>query len=248
MKLSVIILAAGQGKRMKNPDLPKVLCPLAGKPMLSYILNTVTSVNPEKIVVVAGHKREKVISFLGTNFPTVKICIQEEQLGTGHAVRQAEQLFNGYDGDILILAGDVPLISRKTLEEFYKAHTEGSADISVLSTNADDPTGYGRIVRTKTGTFTGIVEQKDADETEKEIHEINSGIYLVKSKLLFLALSFVSNNNNQKEYYLTDIIKILNSNGAIVKAFNIAGYDELQGVNSVEDMARAEAALAKISK
>ena len=245
MKLSVIILAAGQGKRMKNPDLPKVLCPLCGKPMLSYILDTVSALKPDKTVVVAGHMREKVIAFLGANYRRAKICIQEEQLGTGHAVRQAEPLFNGYDGDILILAGDVPLIGTSTLEEFYKAHTEGSADLSVLSTTAEDPTGYGRIVRTEIGIFSKIVEQKDATDAEKEIHEINSGIYLVKSKLLFLALSFVSNENNQKEYYLTDIIQILNSNGAIVKAFNIAGFDELQGVNSVEDMARAEKALNK---
>ena len=245
MKLSILILAAGQGKRMKNPDLPKVLCLLDGKPMLSYILDTVGKLQPEKTVVVAGYRREQVISFLLANYPAAKICIQEEQLGTGHAVRQAESLLKDYDGDILILAGDVPLITYKTLEDFFKAHTDGSSDLSVLSTTAEDPTGYGRIVRSAGGLFSRIVEQKDASETEKAIKEINSGIYLVKAKLLFMALSFVSNNNNQKEYYLTDIIGILRSAGAIVKAFNIGAYDELQGVNSVEDMKRAEEALLR---
>lgn len=246
IKIATIILAAGQGKRMKNPDLPKVLCPLNDKPLIQYVLKTVTEIGAEKNVVVVGHQKEKLIEFLNSNFPTVETCVQSEQLGTGHAVAQAEELFEGYIDDVLILAGDVPLISANTLKNFFDSHITASADISVLSTEAPNPFGYGRIIRNNEGVFQKIVEQKDANEQEQAIQEINSGIYLVKSRLLFVALKYVSNTNEQKEYYLTDIIEILKNNGAIVRAFAIAGFDELQGVNSVEDLKRAEESYNKL--
>ncbi len=254
-KIATIILAAGQGKRMKNPDLPKVLCNLNNKPLIEYVLSTAKSIGTKKIVVVVGHQKEKLIDFLKVKFPEVETCEQAEQLGTGHAVAQAEEYFiynsklvPDYSNDILILAGDVPLISANTLLKFYKAHIDSDADVSVLSTLAPDPTGYGRIVRSADKSFQKIIEHKDASETEKKINEINSGIFLAKSRLLFAALKNVSNKNEQKEYYLTDIIEILKRNDAIVRAFPLADFDELQGVNCVEDLERAAASLNKIQK
>lgn len=246
MKTASLILAAGQGKRMKNPDLPKVLTPLDGKPLIHYVLDTVNKMQCERNVVVVGHQKEKLIAYLAANFPEVKTCVQSEQLGTGHAVAQAETLFADYTGDVLILAGDVPLITAETLTNFYNKHIESDSDLSVLTTTVDDATGYGRIIRDEDGKFYAIIEHKDATDEQRKIKEINSGIYLVKSRLLFLSLKYVSNANEQKEYYLTDIIGILKSNGAIVHAFDIADFDELQGVNCLEDLHRAETSLHKM--
>lgn len=247
-KIVSIILAAGQGKRMKNPDLPKVLCPLHGKPLIQYVLETVKELGTEKDVVIVGHQREKLIEFFSENYPSVETCVQDEQLGTGHAVAQAEELLKSYVGDFLILAGDVPLITSESLNKFYDLHMEASADVSVLSTMAENPFGYGRIVRNEAGMFKKIVEQKDANESEQAIKEINSGIYLVKSRLLFVALRYVSNTNEQKEYYLTDIVEILKNNGAIVRAFAAAEFEELQGVNSVDDLKRAEESYTRLGR
>lgn len=246
-QIATIILAAGQGKRMKNPELPKVLTPLNDKPLIEYVLKTAGEIGAKKNVIVVGHQREKLIDFLNQKFTNAETCVQAEQLGTGHAVAQAESLFEGYTNDILILAGDVPLISADTLMKFYKSHIEADADVSVLSTIAPDATGYGRIIRDKSNeAFLKIVEHKDASESEREIKEINSGIYLVKGRLLFASLKYVSNKNEQKEYYLTDIIEILKKNGAIVRAFALAEFDELQGVNSVEDLKRVTEAYNKM--
>ncbi len=247
-KIATIILAAGQGKRMKNPDLPKVLSELNGKPLIDYVLTTAQEIGAKKNVMVVGHQREKLIAFLKDNYPNVETCIQEEQLGTGHAVAQAEPLFKDFTSDVLILAGDVPLISANTLMKFYKSHVDSDADISVLSTIAPDPSGYGRIVRNNEKSFQKIVEHKDASDAERSIAEINSGIFLVKAKLLFASLKYVSNKNEQKEYYLTDIIEILGRNDAIVRAFPIANFDELQGINSVEDLQRATQTYNKLHK
>jgi bifunctional UDP-N-acetylglucosamine pyrophosphorylase / glucosamine-1-phosphate N-acetyltransferase len=239
-QLASIILAAGMGKRMQNPEIPKVLCELNGKPLIEYVLETVCKLNSKKNVVIVGHKKEKLYNYLKKFNETIQTCEQNQQLGTGHAVAQAESQFEDYKGDILILSGDVPLISLDTLNNFAGQHYKANADVSVLSTNAPLPTGYGRIIRDSEGYFKKIVEEKDATPNEKTVTEINSGVYLIKSRLLFTSLKFVSNSNEQGEYYLTDIIEILRVNGAIVRAFAIAGFDELQGVNSPADLERAE--------
>jgi UDP-N-acetylglucosamine diphosphorylase/glucosamine-1-phosphate N-acetyltransferase len=244
-KAAIIILAAGQGKRMKNPDLPKVLCPMSGKPLIQYVIETADRLNIKKVAVIVGHQREKLTAFLNEKFPNCETCVQDKQLGTGHAVAQAEPLFEDFRDDILILSGDVPLISEDTLKKFYQNHIKANADVSALTTIADNPFGYGRIIRNSEGFFQKIVEQKDATPEEQAVQEINSGIYLIKARLLFTSLKYVSNNNEQGEYYLTDIIEILRHNGAIVRAFALAEFDELQGVNSPDDLLRAEAAYAK---
>ncbi len=241
MNLAVVILAAGKGKRMNNPDLPKVLVELVGKPLLGHVLEQAKTLDPEEFVIVVGHHMEKVIQYVDTlGLKKVKFVEQKDQLGTGHAVAQAESALEGFDGNVLILCGDVPLLQAITLDYFIEEHTESEADVSVLSTLITNPKGYGRIVRDNDGHFIRIVEEKDASEEEKLINEINSGVYIIRSGLLFSSLKQVSNDNAQEEYYLTDIIDILRNSGHKVNAIPGVNYQELQGVNSPEDLKTAE--------
>ena len=239
-KFAVTVLAAGKGKRMKNPDMSKVMAKLAGKPLIEHVLEQAFTLSPDKIVVIVGYKKDSVIDFVRNRFDDVEFAEQNEQLGTGHAVMQTAEHFKDYTGDILILSGDVPLLSAGTLSKFADFHYGGKYDLSVLTTFAENPFGYGRILRDKDDNFVKIVEEKDADDNERAINEINSGVYLVKSKLLFDALNSVGNNNIQNEYYLTDIIEILRNQGYKTGAFAGADFDELQGINSPEDLAIAE--------
>lgn len=241
-KLAIIILAAGKGKRMNNPELPKVLVKLKDKPLLHYVIELSEMINANPIINVIGHHKEKVIDFLNnytqnsTSLNLIKYCVQSEQLGTGHAVQQAENLLNNFEGDILILSGDVPLLKSETINKFFELHTSAKSNLSVLSSDTQNPFGYGRIVRNSNGTFEKIIEERDADSEIKKITEINSGIYLVEKDLLFESLNYIKNENAQEEYYLTDIIEICKKNGKRVNAFNIADFDEIQGVNSQEDL------------
>jgi bifunctional UDP-N-acetylglucosamine pyrophosphorylase / glucosamine-1-phosphate N-acetyltransferase len=247
---AVVILAAGKGKRMKNPDLPKVLVQLDGKELLGHVLVQVKHLESDKNVVVAGHFKEKVVDYVQSDFASmnVEFVEQAEQLGTGHAIDMARNAFADYQGDILILAGDVPLLSSETIQNFIDYHYSNELDCSVLSTIAPDPSGYGRIVRNSEGSFTRIVEQKDSNDDEAKIDEINSGVYLVNSQLLFESLKNVSNENSQGEYYLTDIIAILKADDKRVGAFSGANYEELLGINSPEQLAVAEEILMKMKK
>ncbi len=237
---AVIILAAGKGKRMNNRDIPKVLLPVAGKPMIQYVLDTVGKLNPDKIVIIAGYLKEKVISYLNNLELRYEVAIQEEQLGTGHAVAQARRFFSNYDGDVLILSGDVPFIEFDTLRDFIALHFQTNSDLSVLTSSIPDPFGYGRIIRNYEGEFLRIAEEKDANESEKQIKEFNSGIYIAKSKLIFNWLNQLKNDNVQNEYYLTDIVSIAHNSEFKVSAFNIANYQELLGANTYEQLKELE--------
>lgn len=239
-KFAVIILAAGKGKRMNNPDLPKVLAEINGKPLISFVLNQVEKLNPQKKVLVVGHQKELVINYINdSEFGGVDFASQDEQLGTGHAVMQTYNLLKDFDGDVLILAGDVPLLKHESLKKFINIHNEVKSEISVLTTFAPNPSGYGRIVRDTDQNFMKIVEHKDADEQILNINEINSGIYMIKASLLYSSLEMITNNNAQKEYYLTDIIEILKNLGKSVYGINAAPFDELQGINTVDELNRA---------
>lgn len=237
--LAIVILAAGQGKRMKNPEIPKVLAELNSKPLLSYVLEVSSKLTPNKIVSIIGHKKEIVEEFLKNNFSDVEVAYQLQQLGTGHAVMQAGEILANFDGDVLILCGDVPLLQAKTIEAFAQNHQNYGADLSVLSAVTENPTGYGRIVRNEVGEFYKITEEKDANDFVKKIKEINSGIFLVNSKLLFEALGKISNSNAQGEYYLTDIVEVFVKEKKKCAAFIGVSFDELQGINSPEDLERA---------
>lgn len=243
--IAVVILAAGKGKRMKNPNASKVMHLLDGKPLIEYVVNQAVSLSPQKIIVIVGHCKESVIDYVSSKFARVEFAEQTEQLGTGHAVAQAYNNLVNFDGNILILSGDVPLLKSSTISKFISSHNNGNYDLSVLSVEIDEPFGYGRILRDISGRFLKIVEEKDASEAEKLINEINSGIYYVKAQLLFDALKLIKNNNSQAEFYLTDIVEILNSQGYSINCYNGATANEIQGINSPEDLAKAELIIKK---
>ena len=237
----IIILAAGKGKRMKNPDLPKVLAEVSGRPLIRYVVKKSENLHPDKLVVVVGHHKQKVIDFIRSmGYSNVDYAEQDEQLGTGHAVMQAKPFFDDFNGNILILLGDVPLLRSETIMKLLGNHERYKSDLSVLTAKARDPEGYGRIVRDENREFVKIVEEKDASEEEKKIKEINGGIFYGDAKLLFDSLEQVSNKNAQGEYYLTDIIEIAIEKGKKVNAFMDAEFDELQGVNTPGDLSKVQ--------
>lgn len=245
--LAVVILAAGQGKRMLDPSKAKVMYPLAGKPLIQHVLETATKLS-KNIYVIVGYQKESVIDFIKSYGEDYKIVEQKEQLGTGHAVAQTEDFLKDFTGDVLILCGDVPNLSYETLSRFFEKHKSQSADVSVLSTVTDNPFGYGRIIRNMDKEFVKITEEKDANPDEKLVKEINSGVYVVKGDKLFSALRSVSNKNAQGEYYLTDIIEILRRDNSKVFAFAEADFGESLGVNSPQDLKIAEEYYYKIRK
>lgn len=238
-KLKAVILAAGKGTRMKS-DLPKVLHEIDGKTMVEYVIDAARQAGAEDICLVVGHKADMVKERVGDG---VTYVLQEEQLGTGHAVKCAAD-FIGTDGDTMILCGDTPIITGRTLQELLAYHKLYELKVTVLSTILEDATGYGRIVRDVHGNFLKIVEQKDATPEEQAIREINSGMYVFQSEALSDSLKKITNNNAQKEYYLTDTIEILHnenegSNGVVVGAMATERADETRGVNTVEQLAEA---------
>jgi bifunctional UDP-N-acetylglucosamine pyrophosphorylase/glucosamine-1-phosphate N-acetyltransferase len=231
--MNVVILAAGMGKRMQS-DLPKVLHALAGKPLLSHVIDTARSLSRSRICVVYGHGGDAVPSRLAAE--DLRFVKQEPQLGTGHAVMQAvPELLD--DEPTLVLYGDVPLTSAATLKTL--AEKAGPDKVGVLTVNLADPTGYGRIVREES-RIVRIVEQKDASDTERAIHEVNTGIIVAPTKALKSWLSSLSNNNAQKEYYLTDIIAMAVRDGIPVESAQPAHVWETLGVNSKVQLAELE--------
>ncbi len=235
-KIKAVILAAGKGTRMKS-ELPKVIHEALGKPMVKYSIDAAKGAGATDICLVVGHKSELVREIVGDSVTYVE---QTEQLGTGHAVKCALD-FIGEEGDTLVLCGDTPLITGKTLKELVDKHKEMNNTITVLSTIVDEPTGYGRIVRNHNGEFLKIVEQKDGTEEELAVREINSGMYLFNSKALSMSLGMLNNNNSQGEFYLTDTLEIVKNEGlGKVNAYVIQDSDEIKGVNSREQLAEAE--------
>jgi UDP-N-acetylglucosamine diphosphorylase/glucosamine-1-phosphate N-acetyltransferase len=234
--ISTLILAAGKGTRMKS-DLVKVLHPLRGKPLLTYSLDVARAVGSKKIVVVVGHQADLVRE----RFKNQRLFFVEQvqQLGTGHAVLQAKDHFDGYRGTILILCGDVPCLKASTVQHFIAHHFEEHAVVTVMSTILDDPGSYGRVVTGMQGEVLKIVESRDASPDEKKIREINTGIYCADSRFLFEAVSEIRNDNAQREYYLTDIIEIARQKDLRVRSFIAPDPIEVMGINTPEDLERA---------
>jgi len=230
-----IILAAGKGTRMKS-KLYKVLHKIAGKAMVDHVLTQVELTSPDEIVTVVGHGAEAVEETLGNRSQFV---VQEEQLGTGHAVLQAETLLGDKEGMTLIASGDTPLLTAGTFEKLYAYHKDKGAKATILTASAPDPTGYGRIIRNDLGTVQKIVEQKDANHEEALVNEINTGVYCFDNQSLFKALHEVNNNNAQGEYYLTDVIEILKNKGEVVAAYRMKDFEESMGVNDRVALAAA---------
>ncbi len=234
--LSTLILAAGKGTRMQS-DLAKVLHPVCDRPMLAYSIDTARTVGSERIAVIIGHQAPLVRqTFSGENVIFVE---QREQKGTGHAVLQARDVFHDYDGLVLILCGDVPLLQAATLQALIAFHEDHMAVVTVMTVVLDDPGSYGRVVKGTGGEVLKIVEAKDATTEERAIGEINTGIYCVDSRFLFAAVSRISNHNAQKEYYLTDIMEIARKDGLIAMAFVVPDPLEVMGINTPEDLALA---------
>ena len=231
--MNVVILAAGMGKRMQS-DLPKVLHALAGKPLLSHVIDTARSLSPSRICVIYGHGGDLVPTRLAAD--DLSFALQQPQLGTGHAVMQAVPQLNDNE-PTLVLYGDVPLTSVATLKAL--ADTAGKEKLAVLTVNLDDPTGYGRIVR-EGSRIVRIVEQKDANEAERKINEVNTGIIVAPTKALKHWLGQLSNNNAQQEYYLTDIIAMAVKDGVPVESAQPAHVWETLGVNSKVQLAELE--------
>ena len=237
-KTAAIILAAGKGTRMKS-DKPKVIFQLAGKPMINRVVETANKINSDLIGIVVGYKKEQVINVVPKN-NNIKFVEQVQQNGTGHAVMVTEEIFKEFDGDVFILCGDVPLLRYKTLKKIQEHHRGHNASCTVLTAFMDDALKYGRIVRNTDGNVQRIVEFNDATAEEKEIKEINTGIYCFDSKDLFAALKNIDNNNNQNEYYLTDTLEILNNKSKLVTSVVLDDMVEASGVNSKEQLADLE--------
>lgn len=230
--ITAVILAAGEGKRMYS-KLPKVLHKLCGFAMVEHVINSAKELGCQEPVVVIGHGADQVRKAI----KDVKFVMQEQQLGTGHAVMQAEEFIN--ENDILVLYGDTPLVSADKLKEMYQFHKNGNYGVTVLTADLDNPAGYGRIVRDHNGLIDAIVEDKDADQTVKQFKEINSGMYFFKGEELKKALKKLTNNNAQGEYYLTDALQIIKAEGYGIAAFKTDDPAEIMGVNNKLQLSEA---------
>ena len=233
---NAVILAAGKGTRMKS-SLYKVLHPVCGKPMVEHVIDNVSSIKAKKIVTIIGHGAEEVKSVLKDK---TEYALQAEQLGTAHAVMQAQDLLGSEEGTTLVICGDTPLITAETLDALLNLHTEQKAKATILTARTTNPAGYGRIVRNKEGLVEKIVEHKDATEEELLIEEINTGTYCFDNKLLFDCLKNVSNHNAQGEYYLPDVIEILKKQGEIISAYETPDFAETLGINDRVALSQAE--------
>lgn len=240
-KRLAVVLAAGKGTRMKS-ELYKVLHTINGISMVEHVLRAVQQSNVERIVTIVGHGAETVRDVLADRS---EFALQEEQLGTGHAVLQAKDLLKDEEGSTLVICGDTPLFSAETLNQLFEFHEESNAKGTILTAIAEDPAGYGRVVRQSDKEVSRIVEQKDANKEEQAITEINTGTYVFNNKALFEALDKVGNENAQGEYYLPDVISIMKEAGDTVKAFTMDNFDEAIGVNDRIALAEATRLMTK---
>lgn len=234
--LSVVILAAGKGTRMKSARA-KVLHEVFYRPMLHHVLDSVAPLIPETTIVVVGHQKEAVEAILDVY--DVTCCEQKEQNGTGHAVQCTEPLLGGRKTDVMILYGDVPLVQPHHLEEMLESHRRTGAGLTIMTTSLDEPTNYGRIICAADGSVLAVVEEKDADPKQRLIREINTGIYIGEAAFLFDALSRVTTDNAQQEMYLTDIVAIAADDGLLINKFEHPCPKHVLGVNSKIELAQA---------
>ncbi len=241
-QLATVIMAAGKGTRMKS-DLPKVLHKINNRPMVHYVIDLAKKLQSDKVILIIGHKKEMVEEACANN--GVSFAVQSPQLGTAHAVQMTEPQLNDYHGDVLILSGDVPLLTEQTLQNLVDIHRESNASGTLLTSDLEDPTGYGRVVRDEAGFVQKIVEHKDASPDEILLKEINVGIYVFKGPELFQALKNVDNNNTQGEYYLPDVISIFINEGRKVNAVKTADFNETRGINNRDQLKEAETILSQ---
>ncbi len=241
-EIAVIILAAGKSTRMKS-ELPKVLHPLCGRPMLGYVLDLVAGLKPKQVVVVLGYKQELVRKIIPKG---IKIAIQKKLVGTADAIKVGLSALKGFKGTVLILYGDNPLLKKETLKKLLDYHLDSNSDATLLTAQMKKPFGYGRILRDKYSSICGIVEEKDADEVEKDIKEINTGIMVFKKDSLNSNLKYIRTNNRKKEYYLTDIIGILAKKDYLVDGVKVEDAQEALGINTRAELAKVNSLMQKI--
>jgi bifunctional UDP-N-acetylglucosamine pyrophosphorylase/glucosamine-1-phosphate N-acetyltransferase len=241
MSVTAIILAAGKSTRMKSKR-PKPLHEICGKPMLGWILDACYAADVNRVLLVVGHGKDEIIAAFG-NDKRIEFVEQTEQLGTGHAAKMCAAHLQKHPGDVLILAGDVPLISGQVLKTLRQAHKDERAAATMATARLDDPTGYGRVVRSEDGQFMEIVEQIDCTPQQREIREVFPSLYCVKSEDLLMALSKLSNANKKGEYYLTDIYGILRKAGKKVVAIEAATSEDIIAPNDRQQLADADAVM-----
>ncbi|MBE7048700.1 MAG: UDP-N-acetylglucosamine diphosphorylase [Ruminococcaceae bacterium] len=240
--MKAIVLGAGKGTRLQSEafQLPKVLRKANGRALIDYVLEHINFIPKKDTVVVVGYKKEDVKTALSSEY---LFSDQDQQLGTGHAVNCAREHFEGYEGDVLVLYGDMPLLSKATYEKIIQKHVSSGADCTVMTAVVEEALPYGRIIKDEQGNFIDVVETKDCTPEQLKIQEMNIGVYVFRSKLLFDNLKELKNNNAQGEYYLTDIPKILLAKGAKVTTCTVCDSSEIFGVNTVEDLQFCEAKL-----
>lgn len=238
MDIKAVILAAGKGTRMKSETTPKVLHQIMGKTLLGYVLDNVKNFVSEEYVIV-GHHAQEVENFVKSNYENAKTVLQSPQLGTGHAVSMVCPDLQNYDGLVLILCGDTPLVQEETLKKFVEYHKSQNSDITVMSRLFDNPTGYGRIIREQDNSLQCIVEEKDANPEQKAVKEVNAGIYCLNWGKIKDAFGQLKSNNAQGEYYLTDIISWGKTKALKVNAYILENSDEIYGINSRLNLAQA---------
>lgn len=236
MEIKSVILAAGKGTRMKS-ETPKVLHKIFDKTLLGYVLDSVKFAS--EAFVIVGHKAEEVTEYVNKNYSFAKTVLQTPQLGTGHAVSMVCPELATFDGLVVILCGDTPLVREETMKKFVDEHIASGADLTVMSTIFENPTNYGRIIRSANGALEKIVEEKDADASQKAVKEVNAGIYCLNWAKIKPAFSQLTSSNAQGEYYLTDIIEWANRQGLSVQASVLEDSDEIYGINSRENLATA---------
>jgi UDP-N-acetylglucosamine pyrophosphorylase len=238
--LAVVIMAAGKGTRMKDSSKAKVMYEVLGKPMIHYVVDLAYNLKADKVLVVVGYQREAVIKYICTSYPKIEVAVQVEQLGTGHAVLQTETALKDFHGDVIVLSGDVPLLTAKSMQQLLEHHFHTHASATILTAHFDDPTGYGRIIRNNDDSVKKIIEHKDATDEERQVKEINSGIYIFDKQKLFDGLQQITPQNVQKEYYLTDVFEYYWKHQWRVSAIKATSVDEIRGINTIEQLKEAE--------
>jgi UDP-N-acetylglucosamine diphosphorylase/glucosamine-1-phosphate N-acetyltransferase len=238
-QLAVAIMAAGKGTRMKNPEMAKVMHEIEGKPMVEYVVDLATKLQAQRILLIVGWQKESVMAHIAGVFPAVEFAEQNDQKGTGHAIMQTTAQLKEFAGDVLVLSGDVPLLTEKTARALLGYHRASGATATILTAELADPTGYGRIVRNSDDSVQKIVEHKDASKKELAITEINSGIYLFEKEKLFACLQELKPNNAQGEYYLTDVFESFWKNKWLVSAVKVIDAIEVMGINDLAQLEEA---------
>ena len=236
--IAAIIMAAGQGKRMNDPTRAKVMYEINGRPMIHYVVDLAVALGAMRIVVIVGHQRQSVIQYLKKSHPTVICAVQDPQLGTGHAIMQSAEALKSFSGHVLVLSGDVPLLTEATMRKLLLHHSDTGAVATILTSNMSDPAGYGRIIRNPDGSVKRIVEHRDASAEERKVKEINSGIYVFEKEKLFDGLKHITQNNSQNEYYLTDVFGYYWQHQWTVSALVADDEREIQGINTIEQLDR----------